>query len=381
MEQLHLAFKKLFSFYVIFSVCFVMVFGVLVQATNAQTTQQPQTQTQTQTQAQPQTQGASYVNGPQQKQGLTFSQQGAVNGVASCAASIVGSVLSNVVGQLVGKLAGTDTYTRVGMTSSNTVAEGGDSNGTFPSLNSIGYCVINAVLEYITQATIDWINSGFDGNPAFVEDPEKFFGDIAQTESANFLQEVVKGSTGIDVCKPFRLQIVTGLSGGARGSQYARQSRCGFDDMKAALGNSGVNFDYQAYTSGKAEYSGSLNVWREVTQNDQNNFLGSYFLAQAELDARLAIKENTATLDLTMGRGFLSVKSCTKDSTLTDSNGNTVPVKGTCRTTTPGGLIEDQVNRALGAGRDRLLLADKFDQIVTALVNQLIKTAFSELLQ
>ena len=380
MEQLHLAFKKLFSFYVIFSVCFVMVFGVLVQATNAQTTQQPQTQTQTQTQAQPQTQGASYVNGPQQKQGLTFSQQGAANGVAACAASVVGGVVSQLTLGLF-KTTNTQFFRNVQTFSNQDVARAGGDTGWPPSLDSIGYCIINAVLEYITQATIDWINSGFDGNPAFVEDPEKFFGDIAQTESANFLQQVVKGSTGIDVCQPFRLQIVTGLSGGARGSQYARQSRCGFDDMKAALGNSGVDFDYQAYTSGTAEYSGSLNVWREVTQNDKNNFLGSYFLAQAELDARLAIKENTATLDLTMGRGFLSVKSCTKDSTLTDSNGNTVPVKGTCRTTTPGGLIEDQVNRALGAGRDRLLLADKFDQIVTALVNQLIKTAFSELLQ
>ena len=373
MEQLHLAFKKLFSFSLIFFVCFVMVFGVLVQATNAQTNQ-------TQTQTQPQTQGAGFIYGNQPQQGLTLSQQGAANGVASCAASIVGSVLSNVVGQLVGKLAGTDTLTRVGMTSSNTVAEGGDSNGTFPGLNSIGYCVINAVLEYITQATIDWINSGFDGNPAFVEDPEKFFGDIAQTESANFLQQVVKGSTGIDVCQPFRLQIVTGLSGGVGGGQFARQARCGFDDMKAALGSSGVDFDYQAYTSGSADYSGSLDIWQNLYENDQNNTHGAGFLVAEELQKRLAIKQNTATLDLTMGRGFMSVKSCTKDSTTTDANGNTVPVKGTCRTTTPGGVIEDQANRALGAGRERLVMADKFDQIITALVNQLIKTALSEVL-
>lgn len=368
MEQLSLAFKKFFSFSIIFFVCFVMVFGVLVEGVNAQT-------------APSQTQGAGFVNGnqPQGGQSLTLSEQGAVNGIASCASSIVASALSNVVGQLVGKLAGSDFYTRVGITSSNTVAEGGDSNGTFPGLNAIGYCVINAVLEYITQATIDWINSGFDGNPAFVEDPAKFFGDIAEAESANFLQQVVEGATGIDICQPFRLQIVTGLAGGG-GSRFANQARCTFDDMKAALGVSGVDFDYNAYTSGNSPYNGSLNAWWNVTQYDQNNSYGAYALAQQELQRRLSIQQNSATLDLTMGRGFLSVKSCTKDSTTTDADGNTVPVKGTCRTTTPGGVIEDQANRALGAGRERLVMADKFDQIITALVNQLIKTALSEVL-
>lgn len=372
MEQQHLTLKKLFSFSLIFCVCFVMVFGVLVQATNAQTNQ-------TQTQTQPQTQGYGYVNGMKKKQGSTFSELGAANGIEACVASIVAGVVGRGL-MLIFKNLGIENLLYVSTNSNESVKTAGSANPLGPpSLDSIGYCIINAVLVYITQATVDWINSGFDGNPAFVQDPEKFFGDIAQAETANFLQDVVKGSTGIDVCKPFRLQIVAGLKGGRPG--FKNKSRCGFDDMKAALGNFGVDFDYQAYTSGTAKYSGSLNVWREVTQNDKNNFLGSYFLAQDELDARLAIKNNTATLDLTMGRGFLSVKSCTKDSTLTDSNGNTVPVKGTCRTTTPGGLIEDQANRALGAGRERLLMADKFDQIITALVGQLIKTGFSELLQ
>ena len=367
MEQLPLAFKKLFSFSLIFFVCFVMVFGVLIQGVNAQTTQQ--------------TQGSGFVNGNQPKSGqsLTLSEQGAVNGISSCAASIVGGIVGQLTLSLF-KYGSSETYTNVSTTGNEAVKTAGSQDGWPPSLDSVGYCIINAVLEYITQATIDWINSGFDGNPAFVEDPEKFFGDIAETESAKFLQQVVQGATGIDICEPFRLQIVTGLSGGAGGGQFARQARCGFDDMKAALGSSGVDFDYQAYTSGSADYSGSLDIWQNLYENDQNNTHGAGFLVAEELQKRLAIKQNTATLDLTMGRGFMSVKSCTKDSTTTDANGNTVPVKGTCRTTTPGGVIEDQANRALGAGRERLVMADKFDQIITALVNQLIKTALSEVL-
>lgn len=370
MEQLLKKTKGIVSKIFVFFVIFVMTFGVLAEATLAQTINQPAQNTQ----------GSTFVNGNQQGAGQQASGESIVGGVTGCAASIVGSAVSGLISQLAAKYAGSDVYTRVGITSSETVAKAGDSNGYYPSLDSVGYCIINAVLEYLTQATIDWINSGFDGNPAFVEDPEKFFGDIAENETAGFLQQVVQGATGIDICQPFRLQIVTGLSGGTSEARFANQARCGFDDMKAAISDSGVSFDYQEYTSGNAEYSGSLNVWREVTQNDQNNFYGAYFLAQQELEKRLAVQQNNATLDLTMGKGFLSVKSCTKDSTTTDANGNTVPVKGTCRTTTPGGVIEDQANRALGAGRDRLVLADKFDQIITALVNQLIKTALSEVL-
>jgi hypothetical protein len=370
MEHILKAIKKIIHNSVLFFIGLVMIFGVPVQATFAQTINQPSQNTQ----------GSTFLNGNQQQGGQQASGESIVGGVTGCAASVVGSVVSGLISQLTAKYAGSDAYTRVGITSSETVAKAGDSNGYYPSLDSIGYCIINAVLEYITQATVDWINSGFDGNPAFVEDPEKFFGDIAENETANFLQQIVGQATGIDICQPFRLQIVTGLSGGAGGSQFSRQARCGFDDMKAAIGGSGVDFDYQAYTSGSADYSGSLDIWQNIYENDQNNPHGAGFLVAEELQKRLAIKQNTATLDLTMGKGFLSFKSCTKDSTTTDPDGNTVPVKGTCRTTTPGGVIEDQVNRSLGAGRDRLLLADKFDQIITALVNQLIKTALNEVL-
>ncbi|MFK5283207.1 hypothetical protein ACI3PL_26910, partial [Lacticaseibacillus paracasei] len=36
------------------------------------------------------------------------------------------------------------------------------------SWDSIAWCVINAMIEYIANATIAWANSGFNGNPAFL---------------------------------------------------------------------------------------------------------------------------------------------------------------------------------------------------------------------
>ncbi len=371
MEQLSLAFKKTLSFFLVIFVSFVLSFGVLAQASLAQATGGTQQSTQ----------GSTYLNGNQGSGGksLTLSEQGAINGIAGCAASVVGGVVSQVTLGLF-KSSSSENYTSVGTFNNQDVARAGGSTGWPPSLDSIGYCIINAVIEMLTQATIDWINSGFDGNPAFVENPEQFFKDIADTTAASFLQQVAKGTTGIDICQPFRLQIVTGLAGAGNTNRYANQAKCTLANIGGAFQGSGVDFNYQDYTSGNSAYGGSLDAWWNVTQNDQNNPYGAYFMAQKELAKRLTVKQNTANLDLTMGKGFLSFKSCTKDSTTTGTNGETVPVAGTCRVTTPGGVIEDQVNRSLGAGRERLIVADKFDQVISALVNQLIKTALNEVL-
>ena len=61
------------------------------------------------------------------------------------------------------------------------------------------------------------------------------------------------------------------------------------------------------------------------------------------------------------GRGFLSFKD---------------PETG--EITSPGTIIEKQVNQRLGSGERRLEIADEFDEIVNALINQLIKIALSE---
>lgn len=374
MEQLSLAFKKTLSVIAVFIVSFVLVFGTVTEGfaqENAVVLDEIVVNGEN-------SQAGTYTNGPTGETS-TDNSQAITNGLAGCAATIVGNAIGGIISVLAAKYASTDLYTRVPQTSANNVKEAGDSNGYYPSLDSIGYCIVNAVIEYITQATIDWINSGFDGNPAFVDNPEQFFKDIGDIEAASFLQQVVQGATGIDICEPFRMQIVTGLAG-SHSSSFANRSKCSLDDISSALGSSGVDFDYEDYTSGNSSYGGSLNAHYGVSQNDQNNFIGSFFMNQKELQKRVSMKGNTAQVDLTMGKGFLSVKSCTQDGTTAGPDGKPMPYKGTCRVTTPGGLIEDQANRALGAGRERLTFADEFDEMISALVNQLIKTALSEVL-
>lgn len=233
--------------------------------------------------------------------------------------------------------------------------------------DAAAYCVINGIIEYIANATIAWINSGFNGNPAFVEDPEKFFTDIGDTVAAGFIQELVATSTGINICQPFRLNLAVNLDSGYSKNNFKSKSQC-------SLGTIENNFN--DFTSGGTS-AGSWGNWLTVTQNNQNNPYGAQLLANKELNERISIKKNTANIDLTAGRGFLSFKECEPD-TVNKDNGQTV--KGPCKTKTPGSVIENTLNTRLNSGTNRLVLADKFDQVVSSLVNALIKIALNEVL-
>lgn len=314
-------------------------------------------------------QGASFVQG--NNNGVANQTGQAVGSAAGNAAACIGSAEVIAAAKYGLSQAIPAKYLNVNIFNTADATKNGESG--IVGWDAVGYCIVNAMITYIADSTIAWINGGFNGNPAFVEDPGQFFKDIADNQAAGFLREIVGNTTGLDICQPFRLEIATGL--GAGGAPAMGGPQC-------TLGSIAANAkSFQAYTSGASPQSGNLSSWNAMTQQPQNNPYGAYLIAQKELQNRIAVKQNTATLDLTTGNGFLSFKKCNPDSKTTDpTTGKTVQVKGACRTTTPGSVIEEQLNSRLKLGTDRLVLADKFDQVVDALVNQLIRTALSQAL-
>ncbi|MEN9649168.1 MAG: hypothetical protein RL094_135 [Candidatus Parcubacteria bacterium] len=237
------------------------------------------------------------------------------------------------------------------------MAFGGILSGS--SWNAIAWCLINAVIEYIANATIAWANSGFNGNPSFVDNPEQFFTDLADQEAASFIQGVVKGATSgaVDVCSPFKVQIAINLSK-SYGNQGKRNT-CSIDKI--------VN-NYDNFVNGNFS-EGGWGGWLALTQNDSNNRYGSYIENNQLMYAKIAKQNNTATLELGWNKGFLSFQKCEDKAD-----------KSSCKTTTPGTLIQSSLEKTLNIPKDRLVLAQKFDQVVTAIINNLIKVALNEVL-
>jgi hypothetical protein len=330
----------------------------------------------------PTTQGNSYQNG---QSGNSQSTDGTITSLAETGGSCIGSQLvSKAVLSTLGSLLNTDHYTRLNTVSTDTDRHSGDQSGITPSSDAIAYCIINAMIQYITTATVHWIDTGFDGNPAFVQDPKTFFSNLATNEVSGLAQQVIGQTTGVNICQPFRMQITTGLLGNQNNSdpsnQYGSQASCSLDQIAQAAGQSGTTFDYQGYTSGQSQSSGNLTGWYGITQNFQNNPYGATLMTNSELQRRIDLQQNQATLDLTTGNGFLSYRTCATGTTYTDNSGIQQTTGQTCKTSTPGSVIENQLNSRLSDGNNRLVLADKFDQVVSTLVNQLIQTALNQTL-
>jgi hypothetical protein len=231
-----------------------------------------------------------------------------------------------------------------------------------PSLDEIGFCIGNELIHYIAKSTIQWINSGFQGKPVFVENAGAFLKDIADQEAGNFVREVLGESIGIDVCAPFRVQLVIDTIGGYTDS-YSNRAKCRL---------STIENNYQGFIQDWNK--GGLPGWFELIQQ-QNNIHGARFLAQQEVAARIKTRQNTATIELNWSKGYQNFKYCDGP---TRADGSCEP--GFEKIGTPGQMIESVINQRIGSAERRLEIADEFDEVVSALVNQLVKIAVNEVL-
>lgn len=232
-----------------------------------------------------------------------------------------------------------------------------------PSLDALAFCIGNELIHYITQSTIQWINSGFQGKPVFIENSDAFFNQMADREAGNFIQELMSGS-GINVCQPFRVQLAVD-SIRSHTNNYQRMSQCSLSTIKN---------NYQGFMQNYNQ--GGLPGWFELIQ-DQNNIYGAKYQFQAEMSRRQNQRQNTLTRELNWSKGYKSFKYC-EDAKYKRADGSCDPAHE--KTGTPGAMIENTVNQRINSPQKRLEIADEFDELVSALVNALIKTAINEVL-
>ena len=100
-----------------------------------------------------------------------------------------------------------------------------------------------------------------------------------------------------------------------------------------------------------------------ITNNPYRNFL----VASSELDARIAAARAREVKLLEFGDGFLSFEQC-----ITDQFG-----KQRCSIVTPGKVIQEQLDHTLGTNLRQLELADEINEIIGALITQLVNKVFT----
>lgn len=316
----------------------------------------------------------------------------AINGIVNTAETAVGTAIGLLSVPVADWNVKIDTLRTKEQLQTQNAARVGTSAGVPGSINSlvnvswdsIGYCIVNSMIDYIARSTIAWAKSGFNGNPAFIENPGKFFKEIGDIEASSFLNTLAYGVLGQSICEPFRAQIVLTIArdylnnsgdsgyygsggysvGGYSGVQGSRGSRtfggCTLDDAKNNL---------RSFLNGNFS-QGGWNSWLQISQVDTNNPYAVYLNLSSQLQGRISQKKTIANTELSWNKGFLSYRKC--------ENKNMKPED--CPIVTPGNLIEDQLAKTLNLSKERLVLAEKFDQVLNVVINELINTALNKVL-
>ncbi|MDP2642010.1 MAG: hypothetical protein Q8P21_01830 [bacterium] len=223
--------------------------------------------------------------------------------------------------------------------------------------DGIAIMIAKKFIERMVDSTVNWINNGFDGNPAYVIDPEQYFTDIADGVAGEF----IAGSDLGFLCSPFQAQIRISLQ-----KQYTQPEpfQCTLTDVVGNIENFYNDFS-----------QGGWDGWFSMTQNNANNPYGAYLEAKIELDSRIASAIGLKEQQLNWGRGFLSFSDCIEYAQVDVGEGQTE--RGECikhgPIKTPGVAIEGQLENVLGTGIRQLELADEFDELIGALLGQLLQ--------
>lgn len=225
------------------------------------------------------------------------------------------------------------------------------------TLDGIAYGITRTIIQSMVRSIVNWINSGFQGSPAFMTDLRGYLGDIADQVVGDFIY----GSELSFLCSPFELDVRIALATSYNNQQRQDyQPQCTLDDVSNNIDN---------FLQGSFQ-DGGWASWFELTQGETNDPNKAYFEAQLEMQAAIRNAQGEAITELNWGDGFLSFKVCSD--TQVQSGAET-----DCDITTPGTVIAAQLNETLSIGGRGLIEADEINEILGALLAQLAQQALT----
>ncbi len=299
-------------------------------------------------------------------------------------------------------------------------------------LDGAAYTIAKKMLQQLSTSTINWANTGFGGNPLYVQDENSFLKRIKDREVEQYLT-TLQGSNPIfgNALRSTVTQQLTGKSDG--------------------LINKTMNTPQaKAYNSFMSDFSqGGWNAWLNTTQRDSNNPIGAVMTAASKLEQKIDEKQAATQAEIQRNNGFLDMKECvewekpqtvkTETATSTDSctakysvertqelqtcvvsnttvtSALTGPVQNTTaiaacksgvnkkyddlvkacnaptpanssgkpkclkyKTVTPGSIIAEQIAGVTGSTKSQLELADSMNEVLSSFFDKLVNNLFSK---
>jgi hypothetical protein len=298
--------------------------------------------------------------------------------------------------------------------------------------------ITNQIIQRMTASIVQWINTGFEGSPSFVTNPEGFFTDVGDQITGEFLKQT---GTAKVLCSPFSFDLRLNIALN-QADTYNKRYNCTLStaiaNAKNSVANAGKNSGVTLGGSDGVTLGNFMNGdfsqggWEgfvAYTTQAQNNPIGAWLMTKSDLEASIAAKKAAVNTDLNRGQGFMSWQKC-KDVTaqfydsrlggeslgltaaqeeqLVYGSNKTIVTGATnlnkptsvrtkttmkdgvpstsyqnCETQTPGSMIASSLFNQADTGREKLVsvktISDSIDALTGALVNQMLTQGLAAL--
>lgn len=220
-------------------------------------------------------------------------------------------------------------------------------------LDPLLWGIVKMIVSQIVRSTIAWINSGFKGTPMFVQDPGAFLRDIADQVAGTFIY----GTPLSFLCQPINIRIALDL--------YYRTSRNWQSGAVCRL--SGIVQNVEQFINGNF-FAGGWPGFLMLSLDPMQNNYGALLAGQIQMELWTAGNQGIQTQKWSWGKGFFASEECTN---VEPGPGQMGPQRS-CKTVTPGDIVAQATTFQLQNGQLTLIAADEFNEIVAALLQQLM---------
>ena len=253
-------------------------------------------------------------------------------------------------------------------------------------LDGLGMLIVKQIIRQITNSVVSWINSGFQGSPAFLQNPGSFFLDVADQITGDFISK--HGGPLQELCNTFSIDIRIALAFRYRPRDQQRFA-CTITTIIKNSKNAVTGATLNGFTAGDFK-QGGWPAFVTLTEGSNNPY-GAYLEAESELSWRVANAKAEQKDEISAGRGFLSWKDqkCVAEvnkhnkaikeqraSGVSQTEGSVkfaaLKSKNECPVNTPGSVIQESLQNNLNGPLRELEIADEINEIVNALFAQLV---------
>lgn len=240
--------------------------------------------------------------------------------------------------------------------------------GSGLGLDTIGWTLGKVAIQTMTKSVVNWINSGFNGSPAFATDLSNRLLQVADEAAGSFITTLLNDPL---LRSPFQSRVAQTVAG----FYYLATSENAFAQRNRYTLHEITPYDVEFLNGDFAK--GGFEAWFWALSGPQNNPYGAQMLAEQELARQISEAVGVQITELDWGNGFLSWRECEdKSGTSTEVNLGTPPPasggKNCGPIETPGSVIQSQINQTLGLTGDQLVSADEINEVVSALMSQLV---------